>query len=325
MVNSENYPVKEGTVQWFSHGVPHSHSLKGKKKKELETIHALHWNVLHLLSSHVQWLYFALAKASACCSTLHPPATRGSQQSPRCSARPGHELCPWTLAWLTVMHSSGWRMRSSNKSHDQKQKEKIYMDFNFTEIAVEFTSPSKGKARGGWILRGNQQVDGEACAEASSTSEIFCCVYPQRISFAQGATHRIRKERFILQGYLCTWLFGFLPWIASAHTDNPKSLQYQQQPSSYTWVGFIRKNKAADCVFIQNYFNKALDTHQWLCIHHSQNLLTNIPTNIHELRGPMAPTCRVKSRSIIYLSPKAPSFPLNILGRHLWTRLHARS
>lgn len=145
---------------------------------------------------------------------------------------------------------------------------------------MEFTSPSKGKARGGWILRGNQQVDGEACAEASSTSEIFCCVYPQRISFAQGATHRIRKERFILQGYLCTWLFGFLPWVASAHTDNPKSLQYQQQPSSYTWVGFIRKNKAADCVFIQNYFNKALDTHQWLCIHHSQNLLTNIPTNI---------------------------------------------
>lgn len=80
-------------------------------------------------------------------------------------------------------------MRSSNKSHDQKQKEKIYMDF--TEIAVEFIQ-GEGKRRvdNAW----QPASDGEACVEASSKSEIFCAVYPQRINFVQGVTHRTRKE-----------------------------------------------------------------------------------------------------------------------------------
>lgn len=126
-------------------------------------IHALHWNVLHLLSSHVQWSHFALAKASVCYSSLHctwhrSRSHQGLTAVPHRSARPGHELCPRTLAWLTAVHSSGWCMRSSNKSHDQQHKEKIYMDLTSPR---SLWSLFRGKASAGWILRGNQQAMGK--------------------------------------------------------------------------------------------------------------------------------------------------------------------
>lgn len=49
-------------------------------------------------------------------------------------------------------------MRSSNKSHDQQHKEKIYMDLTSPRLLWSLFS---GKARAGWILRGNQQAMGK--------------------------------------------------------------------------------------------------------------------------------------------------------------------
>lgn len=243
-------------------------------------IHALHWNVLHLLSSHVQWSHFALAKASVCCSSLHctwhrSRSHQGLTAVPHRSAQPDHELCPRTLAWLTAVHSSGWCMRSSNKSHDQQHKQKNLHGFNFAKIAVEFIQ-GEGKCRVDTVWQ--PASDGEACVGASSKSGISCDWQWQRIYTQEENQYKSIHNASALHGELHTEperndlyfratfahdsLVSYLElhYTASAHTDNPNKLQYQQWASSYMRVGFIRKNEEGDCVFMENYFNKALNS-----------------------------------------------------------------
>lgn len=150
---------------------------KKKRKGRLEMIHALHWNVFHFLSNHVQCSYFALAKAfvyysSLCCIHYWSWSRRVFAVIPAlfCSAEPWD--VPWTLAWLTLVHSSGWCMRSRNKSHQQWRKEiKTKRVFNFTKMTADLFGE---KGRGGGILHSNhpagwKRVSGQAPPGASGS------------------------------------------------------------------------------------------------------------------------------------------------------------
>lgn len=105
MVNSEHYPVEQGAVQRFSHGVSYGHSLKEEKKGDwkqfLLCTKTCFASQASMSNVHTSPLPKLLSTILIYAMYANGPDAIGSW-----SHSQGHEMCPLTLAWFPLVHSS---------------------------------------------------------------------------------------------------------------------------------------------------------------------------------------------------------------------------
>lgn len=157
VVNSEHYPVKQGAVQRFSHGVSHGHSLKEKRKRWLETIPVLHWKGFCFSSAHIQRSYFSLAKAFVYCFILRhvltPSGVGCNPRAMRCAPWLGFLLCIQADdAWDHTINpiTGGERKRNKNL-----YKNKIYIKNMYLTSPRSLKSLFGEKEQEEWMLHSN--------------------------------------------------------------------------------------------------------------------------------------------------------------------------